>query len=191
MRESHLKRKTNETEVNVKIKLGGNGKSITKTGIRFLDHMIRTLSIHSLIDIEIIAIGDLVHHVVEDAAIGLGEALKKALGDRTGIRRFGSSIVPMDCSLAVVAIDLVKRPYSVLDLKVENKEIGDIKTEDIYHFLNTLASSLEANFHIQVQYGENDHHKIEAAFKALALSLRQAVSIDPKRRGTPSAKGAI
>ena len=191
MREAHLKRKTSETEVNVKIKLGGNGNSRTKTGIRFLDHMIRTLSIHSLIDIEIIAIGDLVHHVVEDAAIGLGEALKKALGDRSGIRRFGSSIVPMDCSLAVVAIDLVKRPYSVLDLKVENKEIGDIKTEDIYHFLNTLASSLEANFHIQVQYGENDHHKIEAAFKALALSLRQAASIDPKRKGTPSAKGAI
>lgn len=191
MREGHFERKTSETEVDVEVKLDGKGKSCAKTGVKFLDHMIKTISTHSLIDIDIKAEGDLVHHLVEDAAIGLGEALKKALGDRNGIRRFGSSIVPMDCSLAIVAIDLVKRPYCVIDLKVEGREIGDTKTEDIYHFLNSLASSLEANFHVQVQYGENDHHKIEAAFKALALSLRQSVSIDQRRKGTPSAKGAI
>ena len=191
MREAQFERKTTETEVNVKINLDGRGKSTVKTRIKFLDHMIKTLSTHSMMDIEITAKGDLEHHIVEDVAIALGEAIKKALGDREGIYRFGSSTVPMDCSLANVALDLVKRPYSVINLNVEGKSVGDMLTEDINHFLNSMASSLEANIHIQVQYGENDHHKIEAAFKALALSLREALSRDPKRKGVPSAKGAI
>ncbi len=191
MREAQFERKTSETEVNVRVNLDGEGKSSVKTGLKFLDHMLKTLSTHSLIDISITAKGDLKHHLVEDVAIGLGEALKSALGNREGINRFGSSMVPMDCSLAIAAIDLVKRPYSVIDLKIEGKVIEDIKTEDIYHFLKSLSSSLEANLHLQVQYGSNDHHKIEATFKALALSLRQATSIDSRRKGIPSAKGAI
>ncbi len=191
MRKAQFERKTSETEVNIKVNLNGEGKSSVKTGLKFLNHMIKTLSTHSLIDINIIAKGDLRHHLIEDIAIGLGEALKNALGNREGINRFGSSIVPMDCSLAIAAIDLVKRPYSVIDLKLEGKAAEDMKTEDIYHFLKSLSSSLEANLHLQVQYGLNDHHKIEAAFKALALSLRQAVSLDPRRKGIPSAKGAI
>lgn len=191
MRKAQFERKTSETEVNIKVNLNGEGKSSVKTGLKFLNHMIKTLSTHSLIDINIIAKGDLRHHLIEDIAIGLGEALKNALGNREGINRFGSSIVPMDCSLAIAAIDLVKRPYSVIDLKLEGKAVEDMKTEDIYHFLKSLSSSLEANLHLQVQYGLNDHHKIEAAFKALALSLRQAVSIDSRRKGIPSAKGAI
>lgn len=191
MREAEFERKTSETEVKVKVNLDGIGKSDVKTGLKFLNHMIKTLSTHSLIDISITAKGDLNHHLIEDVAIGLGEALKKALGNREGINRFGSSIVPMDCSLAIAAIDLVKRPYSVIDLKVEGKVIEDIKTEDIYHFLRSLSSSLEANLHLQVQYGSNDHHKVEAVFKALALSLRQAASLDPRRKSIPSAKGAI
>ncbi|MCP8317581.1 MAG: imidazoleglycerol-phosphate dehydratase HisB [archaeon] len=191
MREAQFERKTSETEVKVRVNLDGKGKSSVKTGLKFLDHMLKTLSTHSLIDISITAKGDLKHHLVEDVAIGLGEALKNALGNREGINRFGSSMVPMDCSLAIAAIDLVKRPYSVVDLKIEGKAIEDIKTEDIYHFLKSLSSSLEANLHLQVQYGSNDHHKIEAAFKALALSLRQATSIDSRRKGVPSAKGAI
>ncbi|MCP8308960.1 MAG: imidazoleglycerol-phosphate dehydratase HisB [archaeon] len=191
MREARFERKTSETEVKVMVNLDGEGKSSVKTGLKFLDHMIKTLSTHSLIDISITAKGDLKHHLIEDIAIGLGEALRDALGSREGINRFGSSMVPMDCSLAIAAIDLVKRPYSVIDLKIKGKAVEDIKTEDIYHFLKSLSSSLEANLHLQVQYGLNDHHKIEAAFKALALSLRQAISIDPRRKGIPSAKGAI
>ena len=191
MREGQFERKTSETEVKVKVNLDREGKNNVETGLRFLNHMIKTLSTHSLIDISITAKGDLKHHLVEDVAIGLGEALKKALGNREGIIRFGSSIVPMDCSLAISAIDLIKRPYSVIDLKIEGKTVEDMKTEDIYHFLKSLSSSLEANLHLQVQYGSNDHHKIEAAFKALALSLRHATSIDPKRKGIPSAKGAM
>ncbi|MEM2872854.1 MAG: imidazoleglycerol-phosphate dehydratase HisB [Nitrososphaerales archaeon] len=191
MRKAQFERKTSETEVNIKVNLNGEGKSSVKTGLKFLNHMIKTLSTHSLIDINIIAKGDLRHHLIEDIAIGLGEALKNALGNRGGINRFGSSIVPMDCSLAIAAIDLVKRPYSVIDLKLEGKAVEDMKTEDIYHFLKSLSSSLEANLHLQVQYGLNDHHKIEAAFKALALSLRQAASLDPRRKGIPSSKGAI
>lgn len=191
MRKAQFERKTSETEVNIRVNLNGEGKSSVRTGLKFLNHMIKTLSTHSLIDINIIAKGDLRHHLIEDIAIGLGEALKNALGNREGINRFGSSIVPMDCSLAIAAIDLVKRPYSVIDLKLEGKAVEDMKTEDIYHFLKSLSSSLEANLHLQVQYGLNDHHKIEAAFKALALSLRQAASLDPGRKGIPSAKGAI
>ncbi|MEM3437366.1 MAG: imidazoleglycerol-phosphate dehydratase HisB [Nitrososphaerales archaeon] len=191
MREAEFERKTSETEVKVKVNLDGIGKSIVKTGLNFLDHMIKTLSNHSLIDINITAEGDLKHHLIEDVAISLGEALKKALGNREGINRFGSSIVPMDCSLAIAAIDLVKRPYSVIDLKVESKVIEDVETENIYHFLRSLFSSLEANLHLQVQYGSNDHHKVEAAFKALALSLRQAISLDLRRKSIPSTKGVM
>lgn len=191
MREGQFERETSETEVKVRVNLNGEGKSSVKTGLKFLDHMIKTLSTHSLINITITAKGDLKHHLVEDVATGLGEALKNALGNREGINRFGSSIVPMDCSLAISAIDLVKRPYSVIDLKMEGKTIEDMKAEDIYHFLKSLSSSLEANLHLQVQYGSNDHHKIEAAFKALALSLRKAMSMDQRRRGIPSAKGAM
>lgn len=191
MREAEFERKTSETEVKVRVNLDGIGKSNVKTGLKFLDHMIKTLSSHSLIDISITAEGDLNHHLIEDVAIGLGEALKKALGSREGINRFGSSIVPMDCSLAIAAIDLVRRPYSVVDLKVESKAIEGIETENIYHFLRSFFSSLEANLHLQVQYGSNDHHKVEAAFKALALSLRQAISLDLRRKGIPSTKGAM
>ncbi|MGQ9468549.1 MAG: imidazoleglycerol-phosphate dehydratase HisB [Nitrososphaerales archaeon] len=191
MREAQFDRKTGETEVKVRVNLDGKGESDVNAGLKFLDHMIKTLSTHSLIDISITAKGDLKHHLVEDIAIGLGEALKNALGNREGIYRFGYSMVPMDCSLAIAAIDLVKRPYSMIDLKIEGKAVEDIKTEDIYHFLKSLSSSLEANLHLQIQYGSNDHHKVEAAFKALALSLRQAIAIDPKMKGIPSAKGAI
>ncbi|MFQ6081518.1 MAG: imidazoleglycerol-phosphate dehydratase, partial [Candidatus Bathyarchaeia archaeon] len=127
----------------------------------------------------------------EDVAICLGEALRKALGDGKGIHRFGYAIVPMDDSLAFAAIDLAKRTCAKIDLKFEGKNIEDMPCEDIYHFLETLASSLQANLHLWIQCGANDHHKAEAAFKALALSLRRAVAIDPRRKGAPSSKGVI
>jgi len=184
-------RKTRETEVFVKVNLDSEGKADVTTGIRFLDHLLTSLATHSLIDIEAEVKGDLQHHAIEDLAICLGEALRKALGDGEGINRFGFAAVPMDCSLAFSALDLVKRPYPKIDLRFRGKKIEDMPTEDVYHFLETLASSLPANIHMWVQYGSNDHHKVEAAFKALALSLKQAVKIDPERKGLPTSKGVM
>ncbi|MCS7114694.1 MAG: imidazoleglycerol-phosphate dehydratase HisB [Nitrososphaerota archaeon] len=191
MRISEVSRKTRETEISVKVNLDSIGKADVDTGAAFLNHLITTLASHSLIDITARVKGDLKHHMIEDMAICLGEAIRKALGDGEGIVRFGFAAVPMDCSLAFSAVDLVKRPYAKIDLKLKGKRIEDMPCEDIYHFLETLASSMQANIHLWIQYGANDHHKAEAAFKALALSLRQAVSIDPRRKGVPSSKGVI
>lgn len=191
MRVSEVSRKTRETEVSVKVNLDADGRVDIHTGTAFLDHLVISLATHSLIDITAKVRGDLRHHIVEDVAICLGEALRKALGDGKGINRFGYAIVPMDCSLAFSAIDLAKRPYAKIDLKFEGGKIEDMACEDIYHFLETLASSLQANLHLWTQYGANDHHKAEAAFKALALSLKQAVAIEPRRKGIPSSKGVI
>ena len=191
MRESEYYRRTSETEVRVKVRLEGSGIANIHTGILFLDHMLKSLSAHSLIDMSVEASGDLSHHIIEDVAICLGEAIRRALGDMSGIRRFGYAIVPMDCSLAFAAIDISNRPYPKIDLKLEGKRIEDMPCEDIYHFLETLTNSLRANIHVWVEYGLNDHHKVEAAFKALALSLRQAVSVDPSRIGAPSSKGVL
>ena len=191
MRADEVYRKTRETEVRVKVNLDAEGKADVKTGVSFLDHMITSLATHSLIDITATVKGDLRHHAVEDLAICLGESLSKALGNREGITRFGNAAVPMDCSLAFSAVDLVKRPYFKIDLKLRGKKIEDMPTEDINHFFETLATSLQANVHVFVQYGSNDHHKAEAAIKALALSLRQAIALDPRRKGVPSSKGVI
>jgi len=191
MRKEEVYRKTKETEVKIKVNLDGEGKANVSTSVPFLDHMLTSLATHSLIDIEASVKGDLVHHSVEDLALGLGEALNKALGSREGITRFGNTAAPMDCSLAFAAVDLVKRPYFKIDLKLKGKKIEDMPTEDINHFFESLTTALQANVHIFVEYGSNDHHKAEAAVKALALSLRQAIAIDPRRKGVPSSKGVI
>jgi imidazoleglycerol-phosphate dehydratase len=191
MRKDEVYRKTKETEVSVEVNLDGEGKVDVDTSVPFLDHMITSLATHSMIDIAATVKGDLRHHSVEDLAIGLGEALNKALSTREGVTRFGYAAAPMDCSLAFAAVDLVKRPYFKVDLKLRGKKIEDMPTEDINHFFESFATSLCANIHVFVQYGSNDHHKAEAAIKALALSLRQAVTIDPKRKGVPSSKGVI
>jgi len=191
MRTEEVYRKTKETEVRVKVNLDGSGKVEVKTGIPFLDHIVTSLATHSMIDINAKVTGDLRHHSVEDLAIGLGEALNKALGSREGIARFGYATAPMDCSLAFAAVDLVKRPYFKIDLKLRGKKIENMPTEDINHFFESLATSICANVHVYIQYGSNDHHKAEAAVKALALSLRQAVALDPRRKGVPSSKGVI
>jgi imidazoleglycerol-phosphate dehydratase len=191
MRIGRVSRKTTETNIEVEVDLDGEGKAEVSTGVRFLDHMLNSLATHSLIDMKVKAEGDLTHHILEDVAICLGEAVLKALGDARGIRRFGYSIVPMDCSVAFAAVDLSRRPYVRVDLKLEGKKIEDMPCENIIHFIESLATALRANVHVWIQYGSNDHHKVEASFKALALSLREAVSLDPRRRGVPSSKGVI
>lgn len=191
MRTAEVSRKTCETDVYLKVNLDGSGLAEVATGVSFLDHMLKTLATHSLIDITARATGDLRHHTIEDISICLGQALRGALGDSVGIRRFGYAIVPMDCSLALAAVDLSNRPYANICLMVEESKVEDMPSEDFDHFLETLAASLRANIHVRVQYGANDHHKVEAAFKALALSLRLALSVDPGRSRVPSSKGVI
>jgi imidazoleglycerol-phosphate dehydratase len=191
MRKDEVSRKTKETEVKVAVNLDGEGKVSVCSAVPFLDHIITSLATHSLIDISASVKGDLVHHSVEDLAIGLGDALNKALGTRKGITRFGNAAAPMDCSLAFAAVDLVKRPYFKIDLKLRGKKVEDMPTEDIQHFFESLTTALQANVHIFVEYGSNDHHKAEAATKALALALRQAVAMDLRRKGVPSSKGVI
>lgn len=191
MRADEVYRKTRETEVTVKVDLDGEGKIEVETGVAFFNHLITSFATHGLIDLSAKVKGDLRHHAIEDLAIGLGEALNKALAGREGIIRFGYAAVPMDESLAFAAIDLVKRPYAVIDLKLRGKKIEDMATEDIVHFFETLATSLSANIHVWVQYGGNDHHKAEAAVKALALAFKQAIALDSRRKGIPSSKGVI
>jgi imidazoleglycerol-phosphate dehydratase len=203
MRTEEVYRKTRETEVRVKVNLDGEGKAEVETGIKFFNHLLTSLATHSLIDLTAKVKGDLEHHAIEDLAIGLGEALSKALGNREGIVRFGYATVPMDDSLASAAVDLVKRPYKAIDLKLSGEytlngvavkrsnKIEDMAIEDIVHFFETFATSLCANIHVWTEYGSNDHHKAEAAVKALALSLKQAVAMDPRRKGVPSSKGVI
>ncbi|MFH0897391.1 MAG: imidazoleglycerol-phosphate dehydratase HisB [Candidatus Bathyarchaeota archaeon] len=191
MRTGECSRETRETKITVTVKLDGEGTAKASTGVMFFDHLIKTLTVHSQIDITVKAQGDLKHHIIEDVAICLGEALRKAVGEGVGINRFGYAIVPMDDALAFAAVDLVRRPYHKIELKIDEETIEDATREDIIHFLETLASFLQGNIHLWVQYGTNDHHKVEAAFKALALSLRQAVTASPGQRHVPSAKGTM
>ncbi len=191
MRIQEFRRETSETVVSVELNLDGTGEGAIETPLAFFNHMLGSLATHGLIDMRVDAQGDLGHHIVEDAAIGVGSAIKRALGDGKGIVRFGYALVPMDCSLASCALDLGGRPYAVVDLNTDDATVEDTAVEDLTHFLETLATSMGANLHIKVEYGRNDHHKVEAAFKALALSLRQAVSADPRRKGVPSSKGVI
>ncbi len=191
LRIAELSRKTRETDIHVTLNLDGSGLSDVKTECDFLDHMLTSLATHSLIDITLKATGDLKHHLVEDVAICMGETMLKALDDASGITRFGYASIPMDCSLATAAVDLSRRPYSRINLKLRGKKIEEMPCEDIAHFLESLAMSMRATLHVSVEYGSNDHHKTEAAFKAVAISLRNAISIDSRRKGIPSSKGTI
>ena len=191
MRTNTLTRSTNETQITLTINLDGTGTTEITSGNGFLDHLLKSLATHSLIDIQLHASGDLTHHIVEDIAICMGTSLRAALHDSRGITRFGYAIVPMDDSLALAALDLVKRPYSKLNLKLEGDSIEDLPTEDILHFFETLALSLQATIHMWVFYGQNDHHKVEAATKALALAFKQACALDSSHKRVPSAKGIM
>ena len=191
MRTAEYTRKTRETDITAQVNLDGTGKADISTSIKFLDHMLTSLATHSLIDIELKATGDLRHHIAEDTALVLGEALRQAIQQDLRITRFADASVPMDESLAKCSLDLGGRPYSVVDLDLVNPMTEDMANEDITHFMESLVTSLRANIHIQVQYGSNDHHKAEAAFKALARCLRAATAIDPRRTEAPSSKGTL
>jgi len=192
MREMKVERKTTEVDIIVELNVDGKGKGKVETGIKFLNHLLITLAKHGLFDLTVKATGELKHHVSEDVALAVGEALQKALAKKKGIRRFGSAYVPMDDSLARAAVDLGGRAYSILDLKLSQPQIEDLKTEDIEHFFDSFAQASKSNLHLTVLYGSNDHHKIEAAVKALALALREAVSLEPRiGEQVPSAKGVL
>ncbi len=192
VRKASVERKTAEVDITVKLNIDGEGNAEAETGIKFLNHLLTTLAKHGLFDLEVKAKGDLKHHVSEDVALALGEALQKTVAEKKSIRRFGSAYVPMDDSLARAVIDLGGRVYSMLDLKLKQNQIEDLKTEDIEHFFESLAQASKSNLHLAVLYGSNDHHKVEAAIKALALALRQAVSPEPRLGGkVPSAKGVL
>jgi len=194
MRQAGKKRVTKETSISVRLNLDGSGESRIKTGVGFFDHMLDLLARHSLIDLDIEATGDLhidAHHTVEDVGIVLGEALLEALGDKRGIYRYGWAIVPMDESLAQVAIDLSGRPAFVFNVEFQREAIGSFPAELIEEFFRALSNSLKMNLHIQVPYGGNNHHVAEAIFKAVAKALRQAVSPDERNKGLPTTKGML
>ena len=192
-RTSKIKRTTKETDVTVSVNLDGQGKTSVTTGISFLDHLITAFGKHSMMDLQVKSksVDKIEHHLIEDTAITIGSAVDKALGNRSGIVRFSYASVPMDESLAEASIDLVKRPYSKISLSLKRTKIEDMSKEDIEHFVQSLLQNLNSCIHLTVKYGENDHHKIEAAIKSLAVAFRIASSKDKKQKGIPSTKGAM
>lgn len=194
-RSASVKRRTSETDIVADLRLDGAGGGSLATGIGFFDHMLHQLVRHSLIDLSLRAEGDLyidAHHTVEDTGIALGEALREALGDKTGVTRFGEAMVPMDETLARVVLDLSGRSCLVWNVAFTTARLGEMDTELFREFFQALARSAGLTLHCEVLYGENNHHKIEAVFKAFARALRQAVTIDPRAaERIPSSKGVL
>jgi imidazoleglycerol-phosphate dehydratase len=194
IRTAEMNRKTRETKVEVSLNLDGSGAASVHTGVGFFDHMLDLLCRHSLIDLTINAEGDLQvdpHHTVEDVGIVIGQALDRALADKRGIARYGWAIIPMDESLAQVAIDLSGRPAFVFGAKFSGESIGVFPVELVEEFFKALSTSAKMNLHISVPYGTNNHHISEAIFKATARALRQAVARDPRSDDVPSTKGSL
>jgi imidazoleglycerol-phosphate dehydratase len=192
-RKASIKRNTKETSVSVSVNLDGSGKTSIKTGINFLDHLIISFGKHGMMDLKVDAKSNdgIEHHLIEDTAITMGQAIDKALGSRSGITRFSYASVPMDESLAEASIDLVKRPFWKLTLSLKRNKIEDVSKEDLEHFFQSLLQNLNSCIHLTVKYGDNDHHKVEAAIKSLAVALRYASSLDKKQKGIPSTKGSM
>lgn len=191
-RTAHLSRETKETSVEVRLDLDGSGQAQVSTGVGFFDHLLTSLAHHALFDLTVTTRGDLEvddHHTVEDTALVLGSAISEALGDRAGINRFGDAAVPMDEALGRAAVDVGGRPYAVVDLPLRNPTIGNLTTQNLPHAIEALARTAGITLHLS-STGRNDHHQAEAAVKALARALRQAVARDPRRVGVASTKGA-
>ena len=192
-RSAAKQRKTKETEIRLELELDG-GEAQISTGVGFLDHMLELLARHGRLGLNVEATGDLetgAHHTTEDVGIVLGQALDEALGDRAGIRRYGSSLVPMDESLGECAIDISGRPYCAFDAELPATTIAGFDTDLAEEFFRAVANSGKLTLHLWVRSGTNAHHMIEAAFKAFARALREAVSIDPDETGVPSTKGTL
>ena len=195
MREASVQRKTKETGIEVRLNLDGTGVYDIETGIGFLDHMLEQLSRHSLIDIYLRATGDLhidFHHTTEDTGIAIGEAVHKALGERRGIRRFASALIPMDETLTRVALDISARPYLVWQVKFSRPKLGEMDTELFKEWFHAFAQAAGVTLHIENLYGENNHHIVESCYKGLAQALRTAVAVDPRiAQDIPSTKGVL
>ena len=195
MRTATVERKTKETKIKGRVVLEGSGASEISTGIGFLDHMLDQLAKHSLIDISLKAKGDLhidFHHTTEDSGYVIGEAVSKALGDRAGIQRYGSAMIPFDETLTQVSVDVSNRPYLVWKVNFSRPKLGEMDTELFKEWFQAFAQSAGVTLHIENLYGENNHHIVESCFKGLARALRQAIEIDPRRAGAvPSTKGTL
>lgn len=195
MRTAEIKRKTNETDIYLKLDLDGQGQTDIQTGVGFLDHMLHHVAVHGLFDLTLQASGDLeidCHHTVEDCALVLGMAFAEALGDSVGIQRMGSAYVPMDESLAFVAIDLSGRPYAVVQADWHTPAVGGIPTSLFPHILESFAATARCNLHARVVYGRDDHHQAEALFKAFGRALDAATQLDPRCTNLiPSTKGTL
>ncbi len=192
-RTSRVERTTKETTVEIDLNLDGTGTAKVETGVGFFDHLLTSLASHALLDLTITTKGDLEiddHHTVEDTALALGSALSDALGDRAGIQRFGDATIPMDEALARCAIDLSGRAYAVIDLALRQDRVGNFSTQNLGHAVESLARTGGFSIHLTAS-GYNDHHVAEAAFKAIARSLRAAVEFDPRREGVASTKGTL
>jgi imidazoleglycerol-phosphate dehydratase len=192
-RTARIERRTGETDVRVELVLDGEGHADIESGIGFLDHMLNALARHGRLDLQLNCEGDLEvddHHTAEDSALALGTAFDLALADRRGIRRFGDAHAPLDEALARAVVDFSGRPSAHVGMGFRRERIGDVATENLTHFLVSLATTARMTLHVDVLKGENDHHRAEAAFKALALALRQAVSLDGSAE-VPSTKGVL
>lgn len=193
-RSAEVLRQTAETRIRCRIRLDGTGAATVQTGLGFLDHMLTALARHSRIDIDLQCEGDLWiddHHTAEDCALALGTALAEALGTREGVVRFGSAHAPLDEALARAVVDLSGRPWPAISLGLRRERLGDVATENLSHFLQSLAIAAKMNLHVDVLRGENDHHRAEAAFKATALALRAAVRLEDGETRIPSTKGVL
>ncbi len=191
---SSIRRDTKETQIVLSLLLDGSGKYEIDTGIGFFDHMLEGFSKHGFFDLDLKVNGDLSvdgHHTVEDTGIVLGLALKEALGDKSGIRRFGSCILPMDDALALCAIDLCGRPYFSFECDFPTETVGNLETQLIREFFYAISYSAGINLHIKMMSGQNSHHMIEAIFKSFAKSLDQAISMEPRLEGVLSTKGSL
>jgi len=194
-RAATTERRTGETSIQCAVLLEGAGEAEVSTGIGFFDHMLAALAKHARINLTLQCAGDLEiddHHTVEDCALAIGSAINDALGDRNGIARFGHAYVPLDEALARAVIDLSGRAWCEADLRLVRERVGELSCENVSHFFQSLARTMRASIHVDILRGANDHHKIEAAFKAFALALRQSIAIDVNSAGhIPSTKGVL
>jgi imidazoleglycerol-phosphate dehydratase len=193
-RDAQVERTTKETSIKLSLRLQGEGTARIETGVPFLDHMLTLFARHGLFDLTVLAKGDIevdYHHLVEDVGICLGEAFRRALGDMKGIRRYGHAVVPMIEALAAVTVDVSARPHLVYRFPLKNEKVGKFDVELVEEFVRAFAQSSGACLHVNVEYGSNAHHTVEAVFKALGRAMSSAVEIDPRVQGVPSTKGVL